>query len=159
MLCQCLNQSAKYRSSRCLEWVPVDLLRTLLDGCPAVATDQLTQSVYSDPALITAPNTSANGPKINHQASNSQQRMFWILLSSLQKIQLCFYFWNHPFELWKVDQFRIEPWVWKILCFQHCCTSIPLWIFLSLLWRKTSWHNFQNAEAFNKLEISTIFQL
>ena len=49
----------------------MDLLRTLLDGCPAVATDQLTQSVYSDPALITAPNTSANGPKINHQVSNS----------------------------------------------------------------------------------------
>ena len=84
--------------------------------------------------------------------------MFWILLSSLQKIQLCFYFWNHPLELRQVDQFRIEPWVWKILCFQHCCTSIPLWIFLSLLWRKTSWHNFQNAKAFNKLEISTMLQ-
>ena len=71
MLCQCLNQSTKYRSSRCLEWVPVDLLRTLLDGCPAVATDQLTQSVYSDPALITALNTSANGPK--NQSSSFEQ--------------------------------------------------------------------------------------
>ena len=83
MLCQWLNQSAKYRSSRCLVWVPVDLLRTLLDWCPAVATDQLTQSVYSDPALITALNTSANGPKINHQVSN---RLFLVLLLTTKDV-------------------------------------------------------------------------
>ena len=61
----------------------MDLLRTLLDGCPAVATDQLTQSVYSDPALITAPNTSANGPKINHQVSN---RLFLVLLLTTKDV-------------------------------------------------------------------------
>ena len=29
------------------------------------------------------------------------------------------------------------------------CKPNPLWIYLSLLWRKTSWHSFENAKASN----------
>ena len=73
----------------------MDLLRTLLDGCPAVATDQLTQSVYSDPALITALNTSANEPKINHQVSNSFVGLVDNNMDALDFVELIAEFFNY----------------------------------------------------------------